>query len=160
MTSLKRAGADLIVTYWAKELARMDAPIAPRRGETDSASRLKRLALLWAQARLFGLRGGSQLPQCRYRADVAAYRPQPNETRMHRDLRMQTGAGRICGATTVAAPRRARLETVSGAARFSRNICASITRRCARGESLFPEWDSHDFDAIGHRGYTRVSARI
>ena len=25
-----------------------------------------------------------------------------------------------------------------------------------RGESLFAEWDSHDFGAIGHRNYTRV----
>jgi hypothetical protein len=24
------------------------------------------------------------------------------------------------------------------------------------GDSLFPEYDSHDFDAIGHRGYGRV----
>ena len=75
MTSLKRAGADLIVTYWAKELARMDETITPRNGETAAHRELKRLALLWAQAQGYSACALEvSLPRCRYRADVAAYR--------------------------------------------------------------------------------------
>jgi hypothetical protein len=28
------------------------------------------------------------------------------------------------------------------------------------GETLFPEWDAHDFGAIEHRGYTRVTREL
>ena len=28
------------------------------------------------------------------------------------------------------------------------------------GETLFPEWDAHDFAAIEHRGYARVTRAV
>ena len=56
------------------------APVAIRRGETEMHLRLKRLALLWAQANGYSACAAEvTLPQCRYRADVAAYRPQRNQ---------------------------------------------------------------------------------
>ena len=57
----------------------MAAPCCSNRGETDTHVRLKRLALLWAQANGYSACAAEvSLPQCRYRADVAAYRPGPN----------------------------------------------------------------------------------
>ena len=55
----------------------MGAGITSRRGETAAHSHLKRLAFLWAQAQGYSACAMEvSLPQCRYRADVAAYRPQ------------------------------------------------------------------------------------
>ena len=55
-----------------------------RRGETAAHLELKRLALLWAQENGYPLAALEvSLPQCRYRADVAAYRPQKNGTIGH-----------------------------------------------------------------------------
>src|SRR5205823_5487015 len=63
-----------------KGTCRMDAPVTTRRSETDAHIRLKRLALLWAQAnRYTACAAEVSLPQCRYRADVAAYRSRPRE---------------------------------------------------------------------------------
>src|SRR5256714_15645515 len=53
----------------------MDTPVATRRAETEAHLRLKRLALLWAQAQGYTACAAEvSLPQCRYRADVAANR--------------------------------------------------------------------------------------
>src|SRR5258708_578557 len=56
------------------------APRNSRGGETAAHARLKRLALLWAQAQGYSACATEvSLPRCRYRADMAAYRSQPNE---------------------------------------------------------------------------------
>src|SRR5437867_6022214 len=48
-------------------------------GETARHVRLKRLAFLWAQAQGYSACAMEvSLPKCRYRADVAAYRPESN----------------------------------------------------------------------------------
>src|SRR5437764_3488148 len=61
----------------------MDTPVATRRAETEAHLRLKRLALLWAQANGYSACAAEvSLPQCRYRADVAGYRPQPRQPGM------------------------------------------------------------------------------
>ena len=50
--------------------------ITSNRGETEAHTRLKRLALLWAQKQGYSACALEvTLPRCRYRADVAAYRP-------------------------------------------------------------------------------------
>src|SRR5437763_16904915 len=52
-----------------------------RRGETAAHAGLKRLALLWAQSRGYsGCAFEVQLPRCRFRADLAAYRPNGEES--------------------------------------------------------------------------------
>src|SRR5437763_14771739 len=51
-----------------------------KRGETAAHIALKRLALLWAQSRGYSVCGFEvQLPRCRFRADLAAYRPNGKE---------------------------------------------------------------------------------
>ena len=55
--------------------------ITSKRGETAAHLELKRLALIWAQENGYPITAFEvSLPQCRYRADVAAYRPQRNGT--------------------------------------------------------------------------------
>src|SRR5436305_274308 len=58
----------------------MGAGVSKTHGETARHTRLKRLAFLWAQAHGYSACAmEAALPQCRYRADVAADRPQPKK---------------------------------------------------------------------------------
>jgi hypothetical protein len=135
----------------------MDAPIAVRRGETDTHVRLKRLALLWAQANGYSACAAEvSLPQCRYRADLAAYRPhskQPGVTAIFEckqslaDLRRDN----CCSDAT-----RERLRSISRRREILEKHLRIHYPTLRTGDSLFPEYDSHDFSAIGHHGYSRV----
>jgi len=135
----------------------MVAGVRSHSGETARHAQLKRLALLWAQAHGFSACAMEvTLPRCRYRADVAAYRWQ----------RKQTGLAAI-------------FECKQALCDLRRDNCDSeATRRCLdaicrrrqtletrlrahypnlrNGDSLFPEFDSENFTAIGHRGYARL----
>jgi hypothetical protein len=135
----------------------MVASVNVRRGETDMHVRLKRLALLWAQANGYcACAAEVSLPQCRYRADVAAYRPQPKQPGVTAifeckqalpDLRRDN----CCGAAT-----RERLRSINRRREvLERNLRVHYPT-LRTGDSLFPEYDSHDFSAIGHHGYARV----
>ncbi|MEY2495470.1 MAG: hypothetical protein QOJ45_1962 [Verrucomicrobiota bacterium] len=132
----------------------MDASIAVRRGETDQHIRLKRLALVWAQANRYSACAAEvSLPQCRYRADVAAYRAD----------------GKGHGETAIFECKQARSDLRRDNCRTASALerLRSLGRRrevlekhlrvhyptLRTGDSLFPEYDSHDFAAIGHRGY-------
>src|SRR6476659_2123951 len=135
----------------------MDTPVATRRAETEAHLRLKRLALLWAQANRYSACAAEvSLPQCRYRADVAAYRSRLREQTVTAifeckqalpDLRRDN-----CETTT----KRERLRSL----RRRRDVLEKHLRvhypTLRTGDSLFAEYDSHNFDAIGHRGYRRV----
>jgi hypothetical protein len=136
----------------------VDAPVAVHRGETDTHVRLKRLALLWAQAQDYSACAAEvSLPQCRYRADVAAYRPQPKQQpgvtaifeckQALPDLRRDN----CCGDKT-----RERLRSVNRRREVLEKHLRIHYPTLRTGDSLFPEYDSHDFSAIGHRGYSRV----
>ena len=135
----------------------MDTPIAERRGETEAHLRLKRLALLWVQANGYSACAAEvTLPQCRYRADVAAYRALPREQTVTAIFECKQALPDL---------RRDNCETVT-----TRERLLSLRRRrdilekhlrvhyptLRTGDSLFAEYDSHDFDTIGHRGYRRV----
>jgi hypothetical protein len=134
----------------------MGAQLGQARGETAAHRQLKRLTLLWAQAQGFSACAAEvTLPKCRYRADVVAYRPSTD-----------------AGVTAVFECKQARCDLRRD------NCCTSITQSrlqtlCRRREtlekhlrihypslrisdSLFPEFDSHNFEAIGHRNYGRV----
>jgi hypothetical protein len=135
----------------------MDPPVTTRRAETEAHVRLKRLALLWAQAnRYTACAAEVSLPQCRYRADVAAYRAR---------LREQTVTAIFECKQALPDLRRDNCETITTRERLRslsqrREILEKHLRvhypTLRTGDSLFAEYDSHDFDAIGHRGYRRV----
>ena len=136
----------------------MDQGLSTRNGETEAHARLKRLALLWAQTQGYSACALEvTLPRCRYRADVAAYRPSREQfaatTAIFEckqalvDLRRDNG----CTATT-----KRRLEKVHERREtLERNLRVHYPAlRIA--DSLFAEFDSHNFEAIDHRGYKNV----
>ena len=135
----------------------MDTGVAAKRGETAAHRRLKRLAVLWAQAQGYTACAVEvSLPQCRYRADVAGYRARGNEpgvTAIYEckqvlcDLRRDN----CCSSST-----RERLETVNKRRQVLEKHLRVHYPTLRGGESLFPEFDSHDFTAIEHHTYARV----
>lgn len=134
----------------------MDAQLGTRAGETEAHHRLKRRCLLWAQAQGFSACAVEvSLPRCRYRADVAAYRPSTDagvtaifECKQTRcDLRRDN----CCTSDT-----RSRLDTICRRRRVLEKHLRIHYPNLRISDSLFPEFDSHDFQAIGHRSYSRV----
>ena len=135
----------------------MDQSLTKRSGETAAHVRLKRLALIWAQQNGYAACALEvSLPRCRYRADVAAYRAANtglSTTAVFEckqclvDLRRDNGS-------TPATMRR--LEKV-----FQRRETLERNLRVHYPalripDSLFTEFDSHNFEAIEHRGYKQV----
>ena len=143
-----------------------------RNGESSAHVRLKRLALIWTQASGYSACAMEvSLPRCRYRADVAAYRPTKSSSpssvaagvpacktdigttavfeckQCLVDLRRDNG----CTATTIR-----RLEKVHARREvLERNLRVHYPA-LRIGDSLFAEFDSHNFEAIDHRGYKQV----
>jgi len=135
----------------------MDAPIAVRRGETDSHVRLKRLALLWAQANGYSACAAEvSLPQCRYRADVAAYRPQRGQPGVTAIFECKQARPDLRRDNCRSDATRERLRSVSRRRQVLEKHLRIHYPTLRTGDSLFPEYDSHDFSAIGHQGYGRV----
>jgi hypothetical protein len=96
------------------------------------------------------------LPNCRYRADVAA----------HRCQRKQTGSTAIfeckqalCDLRRDNCHSKAALQRLGLICRRRQILEARLHEHyptLRNGDSLFPEFDSENFTAIGHRGYARV----
>ncbi len=106
----------------------MDSPVVSRLAETEAHVRLKRLALLWAQTnRYTACAAEVSLPQCRYRADVAAYRSRMREQTVTAIFEVNRRC-LICAEIIVRARRRGNVSSPSRAVvRRSKNIFASIT---------------------------------
>ena len=135
----------------------MDQRLKNGRGETEAHSRLKRLALLWAQRQGYAACALEvTLPRCRYRADLAAYRANGNwpcvtavfeckQTLV--DLRRDNG----CASTAMR-----RLEKVHQRREILERNLRTHYPALRVQDSLFAEFDSHNFEAIDHRGYKQV----
>ena len=135
----------------------MDAPIAIRRAETEAHLRLKRLALLWAQANGYSACAAEvTLPQCRYRADVAAYRSRAREQTVTAIFECKQALPDLRRDNCQTAAARERLASVNRRLQILEKHLRVHYPTLRTGDSLFPEYDSHDFDSIGHRGYGRV----
>ena len=128
-----------------------------KRGETAAHRRLKREAVLWAQAQGYAACAVEvSLPQCRYRADVAAYRARGNDGGVTaifecKQVRSDLRRDNWCSASA-----QARLETVDRRRQILEKHLRVHYPTLRGGESLFAEFDSHDFTAIEHRTYARV----
>jgi len=132
-----------------------------KRGETAAHSRLKRAALLWAQAHRYSACALEvTLPRCRYRADLAAFRPdgkQIGATAIFEckqalvDLRRDNGSSAVTTRRLEAAYRRR--ETLQ------KNLRVHYPALRIR-DSLFAEFDSYNFSAIQHRGYAQVTREL
>ncbi len=135
----------------------MDQRLKNGRGETEAHARLKRLALIWAQRQGYSACAMEvTLPRCRYRADLAAYYSGSSRSSVTAvfeckqalvDLRRDNG----CAATT-----GRRLEKIHARREvLERNLRVHYPALRIR-DSLFAEFDSHNFEAIDHRGYKQV----
>ncbi len=136
---------------------------APSRcGETAAHLRLKRLALLWAQENGYPLAALEvSLPRCRYRADVAAYRPQKNGTIGHTVVfECKQSASDLRRDDCRSPQTLARLESIYRRRQILEKHLRIHYPTLRSGETLFPEWDAHDFGAIEHRGYQRVTREL
>ncbi len=139
----------------------MDQRITIGRGETEAHTRLKRLAFVWAQRQGYSACAMEvALPRCRYRVDVAAYRPggkQSGATAIFEckqalvDLRRDNG----CTSTTMR-----RLEKVHHRRELLERNLRVHYPALRVADSLFVEFDSHNFAAIEHRGYKQVVRQI
>jgi hypothetical protein len=134
----------------------VDTQLGKARGETAAHQRLKRATLLWAQAQGFSACAVEvSLPKCRYRADVAAYRPNRSDgvTAIFecKQARCDLRRDNCCSPST-----RSRLETVCRRREVLEKNLRIHYPNLRISDSLFPEFDSHDFQAIGHHNYSRV----
>jgi hypothetical protein len=135
----------------------MDTPVVARRSETEAHVRLKRLALLWAQSnRYTACAAEVTLPQCRYRADVAAYRSRLREQTVTAIFECKQALPDLRRDNCEAAATRKRLRSLSHRREILEKHLRIHYPTLRTGDSLFAEYDSHDFDAIGHQGYRRV----
>jgi len=132
----------------------MSVRVTRLHGETAQHARLKGLAFLWAQAQGFSACAMEvSLSKCRYRADVAAYRwqrKQPGSTAIFEckqalcDLRRDN-----CHSEAT----RRHLELICQRRQVLEARLRAHYPHLRNGDSLFPEFDSQNFIAIGHRGY-------
>jgi hypothetical protein len=128
-----------------------------RSGETAAHRRLKRSTVLWAQAQGFTACAVEvSLPQCRYRADVAGYRARGSEAGVTAIFECKQVLSDLRRDNCCTSTARARLETINRRREVLERHLRIHYPTLRGGESLFPEFDSHDFAAIKHRSYTRV----
>ncbi|PYK88362.1 MAG: hypothetical protein DMF47_00075 [Verrucomicrobia bacterium] len=135
----------------------MDAKLNNGRAETLIHARLKRLALLWAQAQGYSACALEvSLPHCRYRADVAAYRPKPSGVGLTAIFECKQALPDLRRDNCCSVAVRARLETVYRRRQILERNLRVHYPNLRIADSLFPEFDSYDFAAIEHHGYARV----
>ena len=135
----------------------MDAHLNNGRAETLIHARLKRLALLWAQAQGYSACALEvSLPHCRYRADVAAYRPKPSGVGLTAIFECKQALPDLRRDNCCSVAVRARLETVYRRRQILERNLRVHYPNLRIADSLFPEFDSYDFAAIEHHGYARV----
>ncbi|PYJ39928.1 MAG: hypothetical protein DME84_00020 [Verrucomicrobia bacterium] len=135
----------------------MAAAVISANGETAQHARLKRLAFLWAQAQGFSACAMEvSLPKCRYRADVAAYRAQPRQTESTAVFECKQALCDLRRDNCRTDATRQRLEAICKRRLVLETRLHTHYPSLRSADSLFPEFDSQSFAAIGHRGYARL----
>ena len=135
----------------------MAAGVTSRYGETAKHARLKQLAFIWAQTRGFSACAMEvALPRCRYRADVAAYRSVPKQVGSTAVFECKQALCDLRRDNCLSDSARRRLEAICNRRQVLEAHLRSHYPNLHNGDSLFPEFDSENFDAIGHRGYARL----
>lgn len=135
----------------------MAAGVKRAQSETDRHAGLKRLAFLWAQVHGYSACAMEvNLPKCRYRADVAAYRPEPENSGSTAIFECKQALYDLRRDNCQSDAARQRLETLCERRQLLESRLRAHYPNLRNGDSLFPEFDSPDFTVIGHRGYARV----
>lgn len=135
----------------------MNTAVPVHRSETDTHVRLKRLTFLWAQANGYSACAAEvSLPRCRYRADLAAYKPQPKQPGVTAVFECKQALPDLRRDNCRGDTTRERLRSVNRRRKVLEKYLRIHYPTLRTGDSLFPEYDSHDFSAIGHHSYSRV----
>ena len=135
----------------------MAAGIKCAGGETERHARLKRLAFLWAQAQGYSACALEvSLPNCRYRADVAAYRMAPEKIGSTAIFECKQALCDLRRDNCVSDVARQQLETICQRRQLLENRLRAHYPNLRNGNSLFPEFDLPDLTVLGHRGYARL----
>jgi hypothetical protein len=135
----------------------MGARLIERRAETATHAQLKRLALLWAQAQGYSACAAEvTLPKCHYRADVAAYRPGLKGNGSTAIFECKQALPDLRRDNCCSAKTRERLQTVHRRRLLLEKHLRVHYPGLRIADSLFAEFDSHNFAAIEHRNYARV----
>jgi len=130
-------------------------------GETARHARLKRLALVWAQAQGFSVCGIEvSLPRCRYRADMAAYRGQRREIGATAIFECKQALCDLRRDNCDSEHGRRQLEMICKRRQILETHLRAHYPSLRNSDSLFPEFDLQSFTAIGHRGYARISREL
>jgi hypothetical protein len=135
----------------------MAAGVTSANGETAQHVRLKRLAFLWAQAQgFFACAMEVRLPKCRYRADVAAYRSRPRKIGSTAVFECKQALCDLRRDNCESESARRRLAAICKRRQILETCLHAHYPNLRNGDSLFPEFDSENFIAIGHHGYSRL----
>jgi hypothetical protein len=135
----------------------MGAGAISTKGETEAHTRLKRLAFVWAQAQGFSACAMEvSLPKCRCRADLAACRWQRKQIVSTAVFECKQA---LCDLRRDNCHREAasrRLDAICKRRQVLETCLREHYPNLRYGDSLFPEFDSENFTAIGHRGYAHL----
>jgi len=135
----------------------MVAGVTSRRGETAQHAQLKQLAFVWAQAHGFSACAMEvSLPKCRYRADVAGYRPHPKQIGSTAIFECKQALCDLRRDNCHTGSARRRIEAICERRQFLEARLRTHYPSLHNGDSLFPEFDCENFSTIGHRGYARL----
>ena len=135
----------------------MATGVTSRHGETTQHARLKELAFIWAQTHGFSACAMEvSLPRCRYRADVAGYRSAPKQLGSTAVFECKQARCDLRRDDCQSESARQRLETMCNRRQILEARLRTHYPSLHNGDSLFPEFDSENFSAIGHRGYARL----
>lgn len=139
----------------------MAARITNAHGETTRHARLKRLAFLWTQAQGYSACAMEvSLPRCRFRADVAAYRPLAKKFGSTAIFECKQALPDLRRDNCCSESARKLLDAVCHRRQILEKHLRLHHPNLRINDSLFPEFDSHDFTATGHRGYARVLRQL
>jgi len=96
------------------------------------------------------------LPKCRYRADVAGYRPHPKQIGSTAVFECKQALCDLRRDNCQTGSARRRLEALCKRRQLLEARLRTHYPNLHNGDSLFAEFDCENFSAIGHRGYTRL----
>src|SRR3954470_11846514 len=139
----------------------MATVVTGRHGETTQHARLKQLAFIWAQTHGFSACAMEvTLPCCRYRADLAGYRSIPKQIGSTAVFECKQALCDLRRDNCRSDSARERLEAICNRRQVLEARLRTHYPSLHTGDSLFPEFDSENFSAIGHRGYARLMREL
>lgn len=96
------------------------------------------------------------VPRCRYRADVAGYRSIPKQIGTTAVFECKQALCDLRRDNCHSESTRQRLQAICNRRQVLEAHFQTHYPNLHSGDSLFPEFDSENFSAIGHRGYARL----